>query len=362
MTADPSIYSAQLKRNPILEGLTVSEINELVAQSEIKTFQKGSYFVHEGDASREMYIILEGSVTLEKYDQSQSLKHKLSELNKGDCFGEVSFATEESKRLCDVVANETTVAMVLERGHITKQKILNKILDNITALLSTKLNKSNDSYVLNLEHQISLLKRSVHFGRLFLVITFALGFSSIFIQVMTEYDTGINVNTAEAGWVYLIALMLPILYVIWKNPEPISSYGITKVNFKNSFVESTILIIIIAPILIWSLGHSFKQTILLFLSPMALNYLVHSGLQEFVARGVLQTTLLKLFANSNPFLSILLAAFLFAIFHLQYGLNAVFFTFISGLLFGYVFYRQKNLVGAWMIHFVLGWIALGNLI
>ncbi len=362
MTTDPSTYSTQLKRNPILQGLTDSEINELVARSEIETFQKGSYFVHEGDDTREMYIILEGSVTLEKYDQSQSLKHKLSEINKGGCFGEVSFSTEHSNRLCDVIANETTVVMILERSHITNQEILNKILENITVLLSNKLNSSNNSYVLNLEQQINLLKRLVHFGRLFLVITFALGFSSIFIQVMTEYDTGFNVNTAEAGWVYLLALLFPILYVIWKNPEQISSYGITKDNFKSSFVESAILIIIIAPILIWSLDGSFKEILLLFFSPMALNYLIHSGIQEFVARGVLQTTLLKLFVNSNPLLSILLAAFLFAIFHLQYGLNAVFFTFISGLLFGYVFYRQKNLVGAWMIHFVLGWIALAKLI
>ena len=74
MTTDPSTYSTQLKRNPILQGLTDSEINELVARSEIETFQKGSYFVHEGDDTREMYIILEGSVTLEKYDQSHSLK------------------------------------------------------------------------------------------------------------------------------------------------------------------------------------------------------------------------------------------------------------------------------------------------
>ena len=86
MTTDPSTYSTQLKRNPILEGLTDNEINELVARSEIQTFRKGSYFVREGDDTREMYIILEGSVTLEKYDQSHSSKHKLSEIRKRRLF------------------------------------------------------------------------------------------------------------------------------------------------------------------------------------------------------------------------------------------------------------------------------------
>ena len=77
-------------------------------------------------------------------------------------------------------------------------------------------------------------------------------------------------------------------------------------------------------------------------------------MQELVARGCIQGSIKKLLNDSTGGLSIVVGSMIFSSFHAQFGLIVVFATFLSGLVFGYIYNKDQNLAGVSLLHYVLG--------
>ena len=78
-------------------------------------------------------------------------------------------------------------------------------------------------------------------------------------------------------------------------------------------------------------------------------------LQEFLARGVMQENLRRIFTGRDAgFLSIFVSALVFGVLHIAYGLPFMLgATLLLGVL-GVFYHRQGNLWGLCIIHYVLG--------
>jgi membrane protease YdiL (CAAX protease family) len=89
-------------------------------------------------------------------------------------------------------------------------------------------------------------------------------------------------------------------------------------------------------------------------------YGLHSPIQEFIARGVLQGSLQHFFTGRNVvFRSIIVSNALFSAthVHIMNGWLALF-VFIPGLFWGYLYSRHKNLIGVSISHILIGWVLL----
>jgi membrane protease YdiL (CAAX protease family) len=86
-------------------------------------------------------------------------------------------------------------------------------------------------------------------------------------------------------------------------------------------------------------------------------YLLHSTLQEFVVKGVLQTSIYNFYGYINPTLSIFLSSFLFGMIHVHFGVLPILITFSFGVVLGYLYHIQKNIFGISILHGVMGWVA-----
>ena len=88
---------------------------------------------------------------------------------------------------------------------------------------------------------------------------------------------------------------------------------------------------------------------------VALTYIATAGLQEFLARCVVQYNLEKIIQSKyKKFIAVVLSGLLFATLHIYYG-----FVFMTGaallaMLEGIIYARQKSLVSIWIVHYIVG--------
>jgi len=86
-----------------------------------------------------------------------------------------------------------------------------------------------------------------------------------------------------------------------------------------------------------------------------ITYLVIAPLQEFITRGVVQTSLQRLLVGRHlVLLAIMITSFLFGSLHVfssfYLGLTAT----LTGWLWGWMYYRHQNLIGVSIAHFLIG--------
>jgi hypothetical protein len=84
-------------------------------------------------------------------------------------------------------------------------------------------------------------------------------------------------------------------------------------------------------------------------------YIALTPLQEFLARGALQAPLEQVFTGRYRSLQAnIVANLLFSVFHEHLGLAFSLMVLVPGLFWGWLFSRQKTLVGVSISHAILG--------
>jgi membrane protease YdiL (CAAX protease family) len=83
-------------------------------------------------------------------------------------------------------------------------------------------------------------------------------------------------------------------------------------------------------------------------------YFVTAPFQEFLAKGVVLTSILYVYNYRRKALAIAVSSLLFAAVHVSYGITMMLFAF--GLCFatGFLYLRDKNIWGVSLIHFTIG--------
>ena len=113
-----------------------------------------------------------------------------------------------------------------------------------------------------------------------------------------------------------------------------------------------ILLIVVAR----KITHTPQYFSLRYLNPyMLFLYVPHSYLQEFIARGVSQTLLVRFLDDKRGFRSATIIALIFADIHVYISwLATAVGAFLFGVLFGLIYLRQKNLIGVTLVHLAVG--------
>jgi CRP/FNR family transcriptional regulator, cyclic AMP receptor protein len=135
-----------LKGCPLFYELYDKEIEKIVQYCNVISFEPQEVVVTDGKEGNEIYIVLDGSVKVQKKLEHETLT--IQNLGPGDVFGEMVLVSEKT-RSADIIAN--TQCSVLEIGYndifnIFKKEpaIFGLIILNLSRLLAKRLKNSNE--------------------------------------------------------------------------------------------------------------------------------------------------------------------------------------------------------------------------
>jgi PAS domain S-box-containing protein len=192
---------------------------------------------------------------------------------------------------------------------------------------------------------------------------------SIYLALWSLFQYTLKRNLSSSYYTTMIEVMTFILFVmiLCMTSFSMKDIGIipnTK-RFKKSAKETVILGAVVCGLLLAS-----KLVCMLLKLPVksyfiggsitgCLHYLLTAFIQEFLARGVIQTNVKTLLqVRFQKALSIGIASLLFAIMHLPFGFYFLCGAFILGIGLGIVFERQKDMWGCFVLHWACGYLAM----
>ncbi len=106
-------------------------------------------------------------------------------------------------------------------------------------------------------------------------------------------------------------------------------------------------------------GHAMNERFFDSTWSKAVSYIAVAVMQEFLARGVLQTSIRFLVkVKWQKFFNVLLSSLLFTLMHLPHGFPFMMGALVMGIGLGIVYEYQKNIWGCALIHWVCGFLAI----
>lgn len=125
---------------PLLQDMSYADAKRILHTGSTLQCKRGDRIVQAGATSREMYVVLSGSVEVRTGD------HVVAELGRGEIFGE-SALISSAPRTADVVAIEDVEVLILsqnflEKGMRTMPEIMSRVLYNLSMILVERLRDS----------------------------------------------------------------------------------------------------------------------------------------------------------------------------------------------------------------------------
>jgi len=352
----------ELQQYPLLNGLSKTDMMALAQVLETKTLQAEDYLFKEYEKSSEVYFIRSGKIDICKSDSSGT-EQVIATLGEQQEVGELTLLDGAPRSASAKVTEPGEVWVLNTRRLPNNMALLSHLINNITLTSTDKLRQTNAEHVRSLERELQTTRTQNAFGHFFVYGISLLAVSTIINYLLSHYLT-VDIYSNAFGWAYLIIVFIPSLMLVKAMKIPFSSLGVTWNNWRKSVKEAVIASIACIVFFVVAIGGS-RYLGLMPEKPLKLGYLVtiplyfiHSYIQEFIARGIIQSSFQRFFNDKKGIKSIVLASFFFALFHIHFGLGAVAVVFISGLMFGAFYIRHHNLLGVTIFHVVIGTCAL----
>ena len=138
---------ALLKKVPLFEGLTQSQLGKVAAIAQERKYAAGQPIFKEGDRGNEFYVIIEGRVRISKNVPGIG-EEALAILEPGAYFGEMALI-DDTPRSADALAHVPVTLRSIKRDQLdelmfTDKEIAYVLLWTFVRTLSERLRETND--------------------------------------------------------------------------------------------------------------------------------------------------------------------------------------------------------------------------
>ncbi len=361
------------KNNDLVSNLNEIQLNAVAPYLQIHHFTSNEMIIREGEEGDKVYLIEKGQVNI--YKDGILLASK----KEGDYFGAMALL-DDSKRSANIQATEDTQLKSIDKEAIhrlsyeAEDSIFFKILLKQVKTQQAALRNMNVATIRETKQKLLEAEKRISFGSFFLLTLGVLLFYVFVLGLFLEWQ---EVKQERLYMVGVTLMMITILGIscyqyVKRSDYPPSFFGLSTKNWRRHIRES----------LVWTLGFVLFITtakwIMIQVLPsfqgkplIDINDVVHFDLwiailvyvvyclfcpaQEFITRGVYQTGLEQFFEGKNATLyAIILSNILFSSFHLYFNLSFALITLVPGIFWGFLYARQKTLVGVSLSHAIIG--------
>jgi CRP-like cAMP-binding protein len=384
-----------LKQCELFHSLSEEELHLLVPLIRVAHFDKGSFIVKEEEKGDDLFLIEKGRVEVLKKDPESHALYRLAELHPGEWFGEMAVLGTKS-RITSTRALENSSLVILNLKDfdalVEKSPAFAKILKNIAKGAAKRLERANEVVVKSIKEELRVAKTHDQMGRFIIHLFILLTFFVYTLKFFEQYGTYTKVSQLLASFL-IILFAVSCTLIVKRSHFSREFYGLSFKHWKKNAFEAAlftlpllILMVGIKWILIKSVPEFSKMSVFEFANKshnflhnafshffgkpqkqvnfyLVLScYIILVPLQEFIARGCLQSSLRNFFTTPNrAFLAILTSNLLFGLFHGLKSFTFALSAFLFGILWGWIYERQKTIVGPSVSHILVGFWGFGVL-
>lgn len=376
----PPLLGELLLSTELMRGLTAAQVAEFASVCQQRRFAPGESILREGDDDSFVYIIVDGLAQLTKSTSSRDGQTIMGELHSGDVLGELKIVDPQpSSASVLAVTQVTAVAIDLDAFASSTALATTRaaVLGNVGKILAARLRATTGQGADAIERELWATKARAHAGR-FIVLMFAMvAVYQITLSGLVLVPVMARPANSFLSIIFVIWTVIPIALSFRRSAFPLESYGLTIRRGGPIALQSIIwtipwLLLLLAlklALMQWAPSMAdrplFDPTALFAGGPFDLRfylfaiivYMLHAPLQEFVARAGLQGTLQHFIpapAGGVNWKAILVSNLLFASAHCFLGLWFVLAVFVPGLFWGWMFAKQRSLIGVIVSHIVVG--------
>lgn len=369
-------------KSPLFADLSSEARRRLLALSTPRHCEPGEILIREGAVDPYMYVIKRGRVRIEKNTSDGADSHAIVELGSGETFGEMKLVAPAPSSATVIAIEPLDVFFVdLERlrSEPDTTGLREQILTNIARILSARLRSTSTQAVDAMQAEIAQGRLRESAGR-FIVYVFAImsGFG-FFLAGLGELGAYRPPQMLLSAFV-IFGSAIPMGILMRRGGFRPADYGLTLRGWPRVLRDAVLCTLPVLALLTllklgWKLSSPARNTVPLF-NPAAIfegefhffkwmaglfAYSILSLLQELFARSGLQGSI-QLFIpradGKTHWQAILIANLIFASAHAYLGLRFVLASFIPGLFWGWLFARQRSLIGVAVSHSLIGLWAL----
>lgn len=375
------------REHPVFSGITDSDVSTALPFFDQIRLDPGELLIAEGqDTTLDLYIVLTGSLKVARRagdnanDQLPWIASgdlTVATLRAGDSFGELGFV-KGNVRSASIRGASSSRLLGLNPASFSRleesyPRIASRLMKNLLGSVGERLKLTTDNEIRALKNE---LHNSLINSKANLFFSYVIALLCVYnLAIQTMINLSLDTNRASIISAIIILVFAGVLaLMIRQSGLPAFVFGLTTRKWQQSIKECMALTTVIVGVLItvkWILVtyvpryqhlpvFDFDMAHTRYLAFNFLLYGLHSPIQEFIARGVLQGSLQHFFKGKHVTArAILISNALFSATHVHLlgGLLGVI-VFVPGLFWGWLYSRHENLIGVSVSHVLIGWTAL----
>ncbi|MBX3708893.1 MAG: cyclic nucleotide-binding domain-containing protein [Gammaproteobacteria bacterium] len=386
------------RQSELFFGLSEQQLKVIADESREIKVEKEEVILHENEVSDDIFIIVQGEAAIIKSDPTTGLSHQIGTLYPGDIIGEISLIDDAPRSASVRITKPSTLIMLSIkklRAHAKEEYSFSKTLSdrnkndngelptyavmvhNVAKQLSKRLRMTNETVVEALRNELMQVKAREAMGRFIITIVVILSLYVIVLNAIETYRPTIT-STAFISIPLLILFAIPSFIAMKLSGYPMELYGFTIKGWRWSVIESLAYTFIMLGIVVlyklvllhynsrFSGRHLFDFTLnlgpgrdkpisFLYGTLIICLYLLFVPMQELLARGALQSSFqVLLIGRYKTLWAILLSNLLFSVLHTHVSFGFGLIVYIPGLFWGWLYARQKTLIGPTISHLIVG--------
>ncbi len=354
--------------NFLFEGVSAQDLLAIEPHVEPVAYSPDEVIMREGEPGDFMVMIDDGTVDVFKNEI------KLSERGSEDLIGLMALVEGCSRSATVISGAKGTSGYKIDRDawrQIMTTRIRPALLHNYLIYQQNTIRRSDAKRLKEVREKLRVEQKRVLSARFFvqmviglILFTFALGSLNELAADQESTYISFGVLFVYAAWSFVF---------LRQSKLPKAVFGLTMENFKPalrlSLISSFVFLVgmgifrfvqtSVAPEVYGAEFFSFYENDSGMPTwGLIVLYSMHAIMQEFIARGCIQGGLHQFVSGKwASFTSIFLATMMFSVFHLMLDMKFALLTIIPSLLWGFIFYKQRNLLAVAISHIIIGVVA-----
>ena len=372
---------------PLFSGIEPGLLERNIDSFTLTEYAADDVILAEGSHNQSVFLIESGRATVQKKATSSedSTTHQIAQLEAGEEFGEMSLVDREPVS-ATIRALGSTRIIELDLSNTDNNPDIVVLGDKVRAGIATRIaNRLRD----NNRFSVAALERELEENRLrsvagvFIVVFVCLSAAyTISLKVISELAIAEQIEAYVSPFIAVV-FMAGIVYMMWRSPFSFRYFGVTLDGWKPAVTNAlkfSILFCVLITAAKWgyvqfrSIDASVFQIANMFASYdesgqlnwsryvlFGVVYALFCPVQELIGRCGAQAPLFAFLQGSERkrhAVSILASNLLFAASHSHLNVAFMLVTFLPGLFWGWLFMRNKSIVGVSLSHAMIGIYAL----